>query len=163
MDPRRQDFMGSLGLLVLRIGFGGYMLSHGWGKLKMLLEGDTAGFADPLGLGETLSLLGAVTGEFVGALLVLIGLCTRFAAIPTFFTMLVAGMVVHKADPWTMGHAAKLFMEGATKFPASKEPALLFACAFLALALMGAGKYSFDGMILPQLRAQRAKRKALGQ
>jgi len=150
MDPRRQDLMGSIGLLALRVGFGGYMLTHGWGKLGMLLDGKTADFPDPLGLGGTLSLLGAVTGEFVGALLVLLGLCTRLAAIPTLFTMGVAALVVHRADPWTMGGGA------------SKEPALLYFTAFLAIALMGAGKYSFDGTILPRLRARRAKAEALG-
>lgn len=154
MDPRRQDFLGSLGLLALRIGFGGFMLSHGWGKLQLLLDGKGSEFADPIGLGGTFSLIGAVMGEFVGALFVIFGIATRLAAIPTAFTMAVAAFIVHAKDPWSMEKAAERFFSGETQFPVAKEFAILYMTAFLALALLGAGRFSFDGWILPRLMSR---------
>mgnify|MGYP002380947190 CR=1 FL=1 len=128
MDARRQDLMNSIGLLILRVGFGGYMATHGWGKFQMLMAGEYYKFGDPIGLGNTLSLIGAVGAEFFCALLVVLGIGTRFAAAPIVFTMGVAAFIVHANDPWTMGGGA------------SKEPAMLFMMVFLALIFTGAGK-----------------------
>ena len=50
-----------------------------------------------------------------------------YPAIPALITMLVAAFVVHASDP--IG---------------TKEKALFYAIAFLALAFTGAGKYSID-------------------
>lgn len=154
MDAKRQDLTNSIGLLILRIGFGGYMLTHGWGKFLQLLRGDFA-FADPLGMSSIVgepfaqgaSLFLAAGAEFFCAILVVFGAATRFAAAPIVFTMLVAAFVVHGSDPWTMGPGA------------SKEPALLFASAFLALIFTGAGKFSVDGIVWPWLRQWRRNRK----
>ncbi len=49
-----RELGNSLGLLVLRLGTGGYMLTHGWGKLQMVLAGDFDKFGDPIGLGSGL-------------------------------------------------------------------------------------------------------------
>jgi len=152
METRWQELMNSLGLLILRLGMGGFLLSHGWGKLQMLLAGDFEKFADHLGLGTTLSLIGIVLAEFVCALLVMIGLLTRLAAIPVVFAMAVAAFVVHANDPWSMEQAAKLFMAGESKSWASKEPALLYLIPFLALIFTGAGRFSIDGLIWPRAR-----------
>lgn len=134
----------SIGLLLLRVGFGSYMAAHGWGKLQMLLAGQFDQFGDPIHLGPALS-LGLVTfAEFFCALLVLVGFLTRYAAAPVVFAMGVAAFVVHRADPWTMGKGAELFFSGKAKMWSSKEPALLFLTAFLALMWTGAGRYSLD-------------------
>ena len=61
----------SLGLLILRLGTAGYLATHGWGKLQMLLAGQHEMFGDPIGIGSKLSLLLVVFAEFVCALLVL--------------------------------------------------------------------------------------------
>lgn len=148
MDARRQDLTNSIGLLVLRLGFGIYMMTHGWGKFMMMLDGKWSQFGDPLGLGPGLSLFLAAGAEFFCAILVVLGAATRFAAAPIVFTMLIAAFVVHGADPWTMGAGA------------NKEPALLFASAFLALIFTGAGKFSVDGMVWPRYRQWRKNRKA---
>ena len=133
--------LNSYGLLILRLGFGGYMMTHGWGKVEMLLERDFDSFADPIGIGTVPSLIGAVGAEFVCALLVMIGLATRLATMPIIFTMAIAAFVVHRADPWTMGQGA------------SKEPAMLFLIAFLTLALTGPGRISLDHLIFAKRRA----------
>ncbi len=126
----------SLGLLILRLGIGGFMLSHGWGKAQMLINGQADKFGDPIGLGSALSLILMVIAEFVCAILVMIGFATRLAAIPVVIGMAVAAFKVHANDPWTMQGGG-----------GSKEPALLFLIPFLALVFTGAGKFSVDGLI----------------
>jgi putative oxidoreductase len=158
MDERRNDVMNSIGLLILRVGVGGFMLTHGWGKVQMLTNGAFDQFGDPIGLGNKASLILATGAEFVCPLLVILGLATRFAAVPVVFTMGVAAFVAHGSDPWTMGTAAQRFMSGAAKSWASKEPALLFLIPFLALAFTGAGRFSVDALI----RAKRSGRRRGG-
>lgn len=160
MEARRQAVTSSIGLLILRVGVGGFMLSHGWGKLQMMLAGEFDKFSDPIGLGSGLSLVLMVLAEFVCALLVVLGVATRFAATPIVFAMAVAAFVAHGNDPWTMEQGAKLFMTGAAKSWASKEPALLFLIPFLALVFTGAGKLSIDGLIWPRWCDRRAKHQA---
>ena len=136
----------SLGLLVLRVGIGGFMATHGWGKFQMVMAGNLDGFGDPIGIGSAASLILIMFAEFICALLVIFGIATRFAAIPIVIGMAVAAFVAHGGDPWTMGGGAKLFMAGASQSWASKEPALLFLFSFLALAFTGAGRYSVDAL-----------------
>jgi putative oxidoreductase len=155
METGRTDWAGSVGLLILRLGIGGYMLTHGWGKLQMVLAGDFAKFGDPIGLGSGLSLVLVTVAEFFCSLLVMAGFATRLAAGPVVFAMAVAAFVVHAGDPWTMGKGAELFFSGQAKSWASKEPALLFLCGFLALMFTGAGRYSVDGWLGPRWRVRR--------
>lgn len=147
MDEKSREAAGSIGLLILRIGVGGFMLTHGWGKLQMLIAGEFDKFADPIGLGKGLSLALMTFAEFFCALAVMFGLATRFAAVPVVIGMAVAAFVVHRNDPWTMGEGAKLFMKGASKSWAAKEPAFLFLTSFLALIFTGAGRFSIDELI----------------
>ncbi|HEX6852025.1 MAG TPA: DoxX family protein [Candidatus Polarisedimenticolaceae bacterium] len=129
-DPGSHTGPASLGLLLLRLGFGLSMaLGHGWGKLRSFGE-LAATFPDPLGIGSRLSLMGAIGGEFVCPLLLALGLGTRLAAIPAAFTMGVAVFVIHAADPF-----------------AKQEKALLFLVAFAALVFTGAGRYSLDAKL----------------
>lgn len=114
------------GLLILRVGVSALMLTHGYGKFLKLFT-DPTDFGDPIGLGPTISLILAVIGEFVAPILIIIGYKTKLAAIPALITMLVAAFVVHASDP--IG---------------TKEKALFYSIAFLALAFTGAGKYSID-------------------
>jgi putative oxidoreductase len=114
------------GLLLLRLGFGGMMLTHGIPKLMKLVQGNME-FGDPLGIGSTLSLILVVIGEAICPLLIIVGYRTRLATIPTIITMAVAAFIVHAGDPF-----------------GSKEKALMFLCAFIVIALTGAGKYSAE-------------------
>jgi len=147
MNASTRDSLSSLGLLILRVGMGGYLATHGWGKLQMVIGGHFDQFGDPIGLGNTASLILATGAEFVCALLVVVGLGTRLAAAPVVFTMGVAAFVVHGANPWTMGEGYRLYMEKLAESWASKEPAMLFLIAFLALMFTGPGKYSIDALI----------------
>lgn len=160
MRASHQDMTTSIGLLILRLGMGGLMITHGWGKLQTMLAGDFDKFADPVGLGTGTSLVLVVTAEFFCALLVMFGLATRLAAIPVVIAMAVAAFVVHSSDPWTMGGGAALFQSGEAASWASKEPALLFLTGFLSLVFTGAGKFSIDALIGSRRAAKRHDRKA---
>lgn len=155
METRRDDLTGSIGLLILRLGIGGYMLTHGLGKLRMLLAGDFDSFGDPIGLGEELSLVLVTAAEFLGALLAMVGVATRLAAVSVVIAMAVAAFVAHGGDPWTLEEAFKLFMAGETKFPVSKEPAMLYLIPFLALVFTGPGRFSLDALIRRRWSARR--------
>lgn len=121
-----KDF-SDLGLLILRIGFAGIMLTHGIPKINLLFESPIK-FADPIGVGEITSLILVLIGEVVAPILILIGFKTKLATIPSIITMLVAAFVIHALDPFGV-----------------KEKALLFLVGFLVILLMGPGKYSIDG------------------
>lgn len=112
------------GLLVLRIGMSGLMLTHGIPKLMKMLEGNFD-FPNPLGIGAGLSFVLVVFAEVLCPILIILGLKTRLAAIPPAITMAVAAFIVHWDDPF-----------------ATKEKALLFLTGFIAIALMGGGKYT---------------------
>ena len=129
--------MDAIGLLILRLGMGALMLTHGWGKAQMLIAGEFEKFPDPLGMGQTMSLVGAAGAEVGGALLVMVGFLTRLGALSVAFTMGVAAFVIHGADPWFMGPGVS----------ASKEPALTLLIVFLAIALTGAGRFSLDAKL----------------
>lgn len=135
MATQWREAGNSIGLLILRVGIGGFMATHGWGKVQMVFDGKFDEFNDPIGLGNKLSLIMAASAEFLGAALVILGCGTRFAAAAVVFTMGVAAFVVHANDPWTMGEGK------------SKEPALLFLIPFLTLIFTGAGKFSIDALI----------------
>nr|WP_321222571.1 DoxX family protein [uncultured Psychroserpens sp.] len=114
-----------LALLLLRLGFGGFMLTHGIPKLNKL--SNASEFPDPLGIGGLPSLILCLIGEVLAPILIIIGFKTKWAAIPATITMLVAAFVVHAQDDL-----------------ATKEHALLYAIAFIVIFLAGPGKLSFD-------------------
>jgi putative oxidoreductase len=82
-----------------------------------------------LPLPQLLAPLAAVS-EFVGGLLIAVGLFTRPAASLLLITMLVAAFWVHSADPF-----------------AKKEMALLYASCCITLLLAGPGKWSLDARL----------------
>lgn len=150
MVARRQDITSSIGLLILRLVMGGYLITHGWSKLEMMLAGNFDTFADPIGLGSGPSLVLVVVAEVFCSVLVMLGLVTRIAAVPVVIAMAVAAIAVHGSDPWTMGGGAALFKAGEAESWASREPALLYLSAFLTLIFTGAGKISLDALIWPR-------------
>ena len=116
-----------LGLLILRVGLSGMMLKHGTDKFLAFVGGDLSVAGDPFGLGGLVTSILVLLGEFVAPILIIIGLKTRLASIATIITMAVAAFFIHKGDPF-----------------AEKELALLYLVGFIAIGLMGAGRFSFD-------------------
>lgn len=125
-----------LAALVLRIGFGSYMLlGHGLGKFqKLFISGAEIKFPTILGLSPTLCLTLTVIAEFFACLLIIIGYKTRLASLLVIITMLVAAFYIHAGDPF--------FMSGSKG--GSREPAIIYLIGFVALYLLGSGKYSID-------------------
>ena len=79
----------NLVLLLVRLIVGAFMLTHGWGKFLKLIGDGTITFADPLGLGETTSLVLTVFAEVFCSILIILGLTPRFATFPSLLTLLL--------------------------------------------------------------------------
>ncbi|MFS4455597.1 DoxX family protein [Maribacter sp. 2304DJ31-5] len=122
----KNPLLKDIGLAFFRIGFSAMMLTHGFPKFQNLISGNFE-FGNPLGIGEAPSLFLAVIGEFVCPILIILGYKTRWAAIPTAVTMLVAVLMVHAQDPF-----------------GTKEKAFMYLVAFTTIALLGPGKFSID-------------------
>ena len=150
------DFPTSIGLLLLRVGACGFMVLHGWGKVQMLIDGRSAEFVDPIGLGATTGLALTAFAEFLCAMLVGAGFITRIAAIPPALSMAVSAFVSQADRPLTSGEAVRQLVNGVSTAEtySSKEPALLFLAAFLALFFTGPGRFSVDFA----LRVRRAEK-----
>jgi putative oxidoreductase len=118
--------------LILRLAFGGLMLLHGIPKLTKLFSTpfQDISFADPLGFGAGISLVLTVLAEFLFAILVVIGFRTRYATFPLIFTMAIAALVVHAGYPLK-----------------DREMALLYLAGYVAIAILGGGKYSLDKVL----------------
>jgi len=113
-------------LLVFRIAIAAFMMNHGYSKLTRLMDGDF-GFANPIGVGETASLILVVFSEFFCSIFIGIGALTRLASIPLIITMAVAAFITHGGDPF-----------------AKKEMALLYLMIYITILILGPGKYSVD-------------------
>ncbi|CAD7815719.1 hypothetical protein CHRY9390_03024 [Chryseobacterium aquaeductus] len=123
-------------LLIVRLFVGFAMLSHGFPKLQMLLEGGDIKFFDFLELGPKISLGLTVFAEFVCSIFLILGLFTRIAVGFLMFTMIVAGFIVHGSDPFD-----------------KREISLLYLGIYLLIVVLGAGRFSIDGMIKKKRRA----------
>ena len=130
----------SVGLLLLRVGTGGFLLyGHGWGKFIHFSE-RASQFADPIGLGPWWSFALVVFAEFFCSAALVLGLATRLAAIPIAIFGLVAVFVQHAADPF-----------------GDKELALLYMLPALVLLFTGPGRFSIDALIARARGARGAK------
>ena len=116
-------------VLLLRLGAGILILTHGLPKVMKVLQGDMA-FGDPIGLGPGFSLVLSALAEGIGGLLVVLGLGTRIASIFLIINMAVAFFFFHAADPF-----------------GAKELPLFFLIAFITIFLTGGGKYSLDNKL----------------
>ncbi|MDN3204059.1 DoxX family protein [Algoriphagus sediminis] len=124
----------NLVLLIIRLGAGAMMLTHGIPKISRLMA-DEVKFADPFGLGPTVSLALATFAEVVCAVLVMVGFKLRLATIPLMVTMLTAAFYAHWDDPF-----------------GRKELPLLFFLTFLGLLVFGGGRFSIDGALANRKR-----------
>lgn len=115
-----------IALLLLRVGAGALMLTHGFPKLMRILDGNLQ-FGDPIGIGPAASLILVTFAEFFCSLFVMAGLMTRASLIPLMFAMAVAAFIAHAGDPF-----------------GDKELPIFFLISFITLFLTGPGKYSLD-------------------
>ncbi|HQW05885.1 MAG: DoxX family protein [Flavobacteriales bacterium] len=122
-DPVNED----IGYLFLRIGAGGTMFwQHGWPKL-MEFSKHVDSFADPFGLGSTVSLILILFAEVLCAACVTLGIWTRAACIP-----LIIGMAV-----------VVFMVKGDASFP-EKELATVYMVMFATLLFTGSGRFAIN-------------------
>ncbi|MBI3002627.1 MAG: DoxX family protein [candidate division NC10 bacterium] len=127
------------GVAFLRVVVGIVFLAHGGQKLLVFGMAGMAGFMGQVGIPFPMLAAIVVTAvEFLGGLALVLGLFTRWAAIPLAADMLVAILVVH--------------LKAGFFLPDGYEFAFTLLGAALALALLGSGEASVD-RILERRRA----------
>ena len=121
--------------LVLRVATGIIFAFHGWQKLQGGLAG-TAGLVQSIGfpMPELFAVL-LIAAELGGGILLILGLFTRWSAIFTGFVALVAVVLVHLPNGFSMATGGY-------------EYVFLLLAASIALVLSGGGKWSLDRTVL---------------
>jgi putative oxidoreductase len=119
------------GLLGLRIWFGlSLFLKHGWEKPTNFAQ-MAHHFPNSLHVGPVPGLLFALISDAICSILVMLGLATRWAALWSFVNIFIA---------WSFVHHFQLFGKGADH----GEAIVLYLGGFLALLIMGPGRFSLD-------------------
>lgn len=125
--------LDAFGKLVLRLSVGTLMLLHGIHKIRNGVQGIIDRVA-AAGLPGELGYL-VLVGEVLAPVLVIVGLWTRPAALMMAITMIVAVWLVHMNDLYLLTRTGgwALELQG------------LFLFGSLAIALLGAGRFSLGG------------------
>jgi putative oxidoreductase len=121
------------GKLVLRVVLALLLLFHGVSKLSGGI-GFIAGMLEKIGAPAALGYL-VYVGEVVAPLLILVGLYTRAAALVVAINMVVALLLVHTSQFFTMSETGgwALELQG------------MYLGAAIVIALLGAGRFSVGG------------------
>lgn len=133
--PTSDSIAADIGLLLLRVIAGAALaFAHGMGKVPPSegFIGRVAGMGLPAP--ELFAWL-AATAEFGGAMLLVLGLLTRPAALLICGNMLIVALLGHAGDPF-----------------GDREKAVLFGAIALLYLLAGAGHYSLDALIRRRTR-----------
>jgi putative oxidoreductase len=141
---RYLDRLQPLALLVLRLVLGAVMIGHGYGKVFGGIS-NVMHMVASLGLPSWLAFPLAAT-EFLGGILLIAGLFTRFVCIAMVIDMGVAIGKIHFKNGF-MG-------KGGYEFP------LTLAAIAFALIFFGAGPIAFDSIRSGGGRGGKAKSKA---
>jgi putative oxidoreductase len=132
---RATNLQGVL-LSLLRFVVGFLFICHGASKLFNVLGG-SMGSGKPAVLGSLLWYSGII--EFVGGILLLVGLLTQLTALIIAIEMIVAYIKVHvPRGPWPILNRGEL--------------PVVFCFVLLYLASVGAGPFSLDRMMLRRRR-----------
>ncbi len=140
--------LGDVALLVLRLAGVGLSVAHGIPKLARMLGGNL-GFVDSvarLGLPfPAVFAWAAALSESVGGLLLAVGLGTRLMAALCACTMAVAAFLRHHAHDYLWIQLGLIQVEPATVEKwGDPELALVYLLAFLALCLLGGGRFALE-------------------
>lgn len=116
-----------LGLFLIRVCAGCFLLTHGISKLTNFSEVVT-NFADPFGLGSWISLALTIFAEVFCSAFLVLGALTRVALVPLIILMFVIVFDIHGAAPF-----------------GRKELPLFYLITFISLFFTGPGRFSIDG------------------
>lgn len=142
--PGKDSTPTSFALLVLRVWLGATILiCHGLPKLTSF-DKTRAKFPELFGMSSSMGLSLAVFGEVVCALLLIMGLLTRFGALSLSCVMGVAFFIVHRH-----------MLTGAQ----SGEMAFIYMAGFVAILLAGPGRYSLDAKVFGGSQSSQPSRK----
>lgn len=119
----------NMAMLILRLSTGLLMMNHGYDKLIYFSERHNS-FMNFMGIGSTLSLALVIFSEFFCSLFLVLGLFTRFAAIPLIISTSVALFKIQNGDVFGKGEMPALYLS-----------------AFIVLLFVGPGKVSVDNMV----------------
>ena len=124
----------NLGLFVLRLGVGvNVVCLHGWERVRHYSA--CVGSFRPAGHGPRHSLMLAVAAEFVGGILVTLGLAGRLAALLLAFSMGVTFYSGEAGLPWRQ-----------------REATLLYLAASVAVLMLGCGRWALDAVVWKRFR-----------
>lgn len=130
--PAQQQY----GITVLRVVVGLVFLAHGLQKLLLFGIGGTAGFLGSIGVPAAgLMAVVLIAIEVLGGLALILGLYTRYAAIPLAVISLVALLTVHLANGFFMGEQS------------GYEFVLTLLAANVALFFLGSGALALDSLL----------------
>lgn len=127
--------MKDLSLLFLRLVFGSLMfINHALPKFEKL-GAAVIKFPDPLGVGSEISLYLTLFSEGLCSAFLVLGLFSRWAALPLILTMGIAAFYIHLSDSLN-----------------NKEASLTYMAAYIVILAFGPGKFSLDKLIRPRAK-----------
>ncbi|WP_442482257.1 DoxX family protein [Aeoliella sp. SH292] len=126
--------MDDIGKLILRITVGGLMLPHGMAKMSAAALGGLQSMLASQGIPGFVA-YGVYVGEVLAPILIIIGFLTRPAAAVFAFNMVVAIYLAH----------ASQLVQLSDKGGLALELQYLYLFGAIAIAFLGAGKYSISG------------------
>ncbi len=130
----KENFV-NLGLLLLRLGVGVNMtVLHGVDRVRNYSQLANS-IPDPLGMGRRHSLMLVVAAEFVGGILVTLGLAGRLAALALAFSLSLTLFSGEAGLPWRQ-----------------REATVLYLTASLAILLLGCGRWALDAVVWKRFR-----------
>ena len=130
----KENFV-SLGLFLLRLGVGVNMtVLHGLDKVRNYSQLANS-MPDPLGMGRRHSLMLVVVAEFVGGILVTLGLAGRLAALLLAFSLSLTLFSGEAGLPWRQ-----------------REATVLYLTASLAILMLGCGRWALDAVVWKRFR-----------
>ena len=126
-------WLGSGGLLLLRLAMGAAFLFHGWPKIQNPL-----GWMGPEAPVPAFLQAAAALAEFGGGMALIVGLLTRLASLGIATNMIVALALVHLPhhDPFVSKSGGRSY----------ELAAVYLACAIVFL-LLGPGRFSLDALV----------------
>jgi putative oxidoreductase len=125
-----KESLANLGLFALRAGVGLNMaLLHGVDRVRHYSD-RVSSFPDPLHMGHRYSLLLTVAAEFVGGILVSLGLLGRLGAFLIVFSLGVSLFTGEAGSNWHQREISTLYLAGS-----------------LAILLLGSGRFALDAVL----------------
>lgn len=129
LSTKYSDGAFNFAMLILRVGVGVLIFSHGYDKL-IHFSSMKNHFLNFMGIGSTLSLTLDIFAEFFCSIFLILGLFTRLSIIPIIVAMSVALFKAHHADMFGAG-----------------ERAAMYLIASIAILFCGPGRISIDGAV----------------